>query len=484
MKRVQAEAEARNNLQKLQVAQQQWAEYIQSKASEEHELAEQAHALEGVLSSLLKIGGENAEQALAGAQRLKEALAAAAMEANLTAAQVQAETDRVVKRTSSQANLDSREHASEKDVEMKRARDDDLDNVADEIDDDVPAQVVNGNGMSADMAHDTFRERAKYIPLRLTHEERRLLRLLEAALDVSEYTDKVDVLSYRSKNGRVHAQIKDLCAILCGLTVAQNFRRGQSLLAERNFEDLSEFFQDCFEVGRRHKVMNPEKMRGTYGKLMYMLMDSVEPEISELLGFRCVRDLRTVYNVLEEGGALGMLEDPLVATATAEIVARNRPRAAVQRDIKSKERARDTLARKYRTKTLGEEDLLSCLYSIADNNSFLTFARDPVDRMIDYLKQYFSPESAEPGLSLAIHSGAGGARLTHSHSRQYTYVLQSLTLWREIAHEMFKLWCLAEGDMTSQRNRYRLQNTGQGLQRVQAAPAVGRAMAHSDDTRD
>ena len=136
-------------------------------------------------------------------------------------------------------------------------------------------------GASGGADHDSFRERAKYIPLRLNMEERRLLRLLEAALSVSEYTggcrvglqgawacsaflwavrlgvaqhlivshtpacmllaksihcfrhpallscvsavpgcppgaDKVDVVSWKKKSGRVHAQIKDMCAILCG----------------------------------------------------------------------------------------------------------------------------------------------------------------------------------------------------------------------------------------------------------------------------
>ena len=38
-----------------------------------------------------------------------------------------------------------------------------------------------------------------------------------------------------------------------------------------------------------------------------------------------------------------------------------------------------------------------------------------------------------------IHA-ADGARLTHSHERQYAFVLQSLMLWREIANDMFRLW--------------------------------------------
>ena len=37
-----------------------------------------------------------------------------------------------------------------------------------------------------------FVERSKFIPLRLTNSERKYLRLLDAALSVSEYTDKID----------------------------------------------------------------------------------------------------------------------------------------------------------------------------------------------------------------------------------------------------------------------------------------------------
>ena len=47
----------------------------------------------------------------------------------------------------------------------------------------------------------------------------------------------------------------------------------------------------------------------------------------------------------------------------------------------------------------------------------------------------FRPEVAEEDGSLAIAGGLGGARLTHNHERQFHYVLQSLTLWREISHE-------------------------------------------------
>ena len=138
-----------------------------------------------------------------------------------------------------------------------------------------------------------------------------------------------------------------------------------------------------------------------------------------------------------------------------------RPRPEIQRDIRRKEKAREALVQRYSNSRLSEDALLQCLYSISDNNSFLLFNRDPVDRMIAYLQHYFSPSQPEQGFSLGISGGFEGARLTHNHQRQYNYALQSLTLWREISHDMFKLWCLAESDLLAEGNSYRLTNTGQ-----------------------
>ncbi|KAK0206857.1 hypothetical protein DFS33DRAFT_1317544 [Desarmillaria ectypa] len=323
-----------------------------------------------------------------------------------------------------------------------------------------------------------FVERSKFIPLRLTLAERKYLRLLEAALSVSEYTDKIDTISFsQSKSKRIVNQIRELCAIMSGLLLSADYKQGQELFQDRDFEANATFYQNVFELGRRHKIMNPDKMRTTYGKLIYLLQDSQSPEVKDMLSFSCVKPIRTVYTTLEEAGALDLLRDDLITVATKEIYAEGRPRRDVQKDIKRKERAIETLASLYGRNGLSQENVRQCLYSIGDNHAFLRANRDPCERMIAYLKQYFHPTQMKDNkTSLAIRSGRGGARLSHDHSKQYAYVLQSLTLWKEILHDMFHLWSLAEQDLLSENVPYRLRDTGQGLNRVQACPKTSRMM--------
>jgi hypothetical protein len=276
--------------------------------------------------------------------------------------------------------------------------------------------------------------------------------------------------------------------------LAADYKQGQQLFTDRDFAANADFYQTIFEL-RRHKIMNPDKMRTTYGKLIYLLQDSQTPEVQELLGFSCVRPIKTVNALLEAHDALDLLRDDLITVATKEIYAEGRPRRDIQKDIKSKERAIETLATRYARKGLSQDDVRTCLYSIGDNHAFLRTNRDPCERMILYLKQYFHPTDAKDlKASLAIRSGKNGARLSHDHAKQYAYVIQSLTLWREILHDMFHLcvvsrrfscgradagnrrWSLAEADLLSENVPYRLRDTGQGLNRVQAAPKTSRMM--------
>eukprot|EP00775_Hariotina_reticulata_P012285 gene12285-12421_t len=448
--RLRAEADALDKATRLRVAQEQLAEYALEKSKSASSILQQAETVEQVLAALLAGNQENAEPQVIvqQLQRLKQQIADAALEAQAFSEQQQADVERL-KRSSQQAELMDVDGA----IEPKRAHRDGSE-----------SSCTDEQEQAAAVGH------CRIVGHMLCQ------KLLEAALNVSEYTDKVDILAWRSKTSRVHAQIKDFCAILSGLVVAQDYKRGQQLVADRDFDENADFFQDVFEIGRRYKIMNPEKMRSEFGKLMYMLMDSSDSQVQELLAFSCVRPLRTVYTFLEERGRLNLLDDPLLETATREIVAGDRMRAVVQREIKHKERARETLARKYRHATLTEDEILWAIYSISDNNSYLLFNRDPIDRMISYFQAMFQPDSFEEGYSLAIVGGRGGARLTHSHERQYHYVLQSLMLWREISTDMFKLWYLAEADMLQEGASYKLCDTGQGLNRVQSAPRVGRAM--------
>jgi hypothetical protein len=216
-------------------------------------------------------------------------------------------------------------------------------------------------------------------------------------------------------------------------------------------------------------------------------------EVKDLLSFSCVGPITTVFTQLEQHDALDVLRDNEISIATKEIYSEGRSRRDIQKDIKAKERAINVLASRYEKNGLSQEDIKQCLYSIGDNHSFLRTNSEPCEKMIGYLKEYFHPtQPKDPKSSLAIRSGRDGARLSHDHSKQYSYVLQSLTLWREILHgrftrrlvhciiiilvDMFHLWYLAEQDLLSETIPYRLRDTGQGLNRVQASPKTSRMM--------
>ncbi|CEP13327.1 hypothetical protein [Parasitella parasitica] len=319
--------------------------------------------------------------------------------------------------------------------------------------------------------------RAKFIPLRLELDERKYLRMLEAALNVTEYTEKIDNESSTGKAKRVVNQIKELCAVLTGIVLGCDYKRGQELFADRSYEDNEEFFQTIFEIGRRHKIMNPEKMRSAYGKLMYLLSDSMIPDVREMLGFDCVVPIKTVYTFLEERRGLDVLHEDNILLATMEIIPDRKTRSQIQAEIRHKEKSIEQLSRKYKSKYLSADEIRHCLYSIGDNNAYLRANRDPCEKMIQLLEKYFDPESCDdPEYSLSIASGSQGHRLSHDHSTQYIYVNQTLKLWREILNDMFKLWTLADQDMLSSSNPYCLSQTGQGLHRIQPCPAVSREM--------
>ena len=78
--------------------------------------------------------------------------------------------------------------------------------------------------------------------------------------------------------------------------------RSRMLISDKDFASNAEFFQTAFEIGRRHKVMNPEKMRSEYGKMIYLLQDSQMEEVQELLEFKLVRPMRTAHELLREEG--------------------------------------------------------------------------------------------------------------------------------------------------------------------------------------
>jgi hypothetical protein len=351
-----------------------------------------------------------------------------------------------------------------------------------EDDEDMMEQVCGSQIASSD----NLLERSKYIPLRLTYEERKALRLVNAAINVSNYTTAVD-REFKSQQRRHFAQLQHICAFLSGLVAAADYGNGQDVLLERSFGAFEAYLQNVLEIARRYKVMNPEKMRSEYGKLIYLLQDANSTEIKSLLSVDVHTPIKTVYAFLEARGGLAVLSHASIGMATREILPdKSLSREAIQRQIKLKERAVEAVVRSGMSRALSADDIRMCLYSICDNNSFLNSNLLPIEECISQLIKYFNPSlpefagsasnSSSSPYSLCIRDGTDGARLSHSHLHQYSYVLQSLTLWSITVQDMFRLWYLAELDLLDPAHPYELKHTGQGMHRVQHSPRTYRAM--------
>jgi hypothetical protein len=110
--------------------------------------------------------------------------------------------------------------------------------------------------------------RAPFIPLRLTAKERALLTVIEGALDVSEYTDKVDVSSNNyfartayNKDECVLEELEELVRLTVGLMVSHDHKStGRRAMVGKALTDNEKMVRKCVEVGRRHKICNPDKM--------------------------------------------------------------------------------------------------------------------------------------------------------------------------------------------------------------------------------
>mmetsp|Transcript_13370 Transcript_13370/g.43161 ORF Transcript_13370/g.43161 Transcript_13370/m.43161 type:complete len:354 (-) Transcript_13370:666-1727(-) len=269
----------------------------------------------------------------------------------------------------------------------------------------------------------------EYIPLRLNDRERALLCVLEGALSVSEYTDRVDsVMAWRgARTGRAVEELQEMLAYMTGLAVAASLKVSHEPCLEAN----ADVFREAFEVGRRFKGMNPDKMRASYGKLIYMLQDATAPDVIRELGFDPLSRVQTVHAELALLSCLDLLEEPELPLAASPA------HSAEAADAKAAATAR-LLARFADGDAERAVRLERCLLSLADHACLVEAHVSPVDDMLRLLRTHFSPASTSVGpggaasASLQITAGRGGARLSHSHASQYAYVEQSLLLWRAV----------------------------------------------------
>jgi hypothetical protein len=315
---------------------------------------------------------------------------------------------------------------------------------------------------------------ARWVPLRLSVDERSLLTVLEQTLHVSEYTDHVDITGRRgvsNKTRRILDGILEGCHIATGLAAGSGKERRLAEIckeevlfslnnkkkkkkkglkgrlggkkkkksaelqeanpngswASRDPEDNAALFQTMFEIGRRNKVLNPAAMRTTYGKLMYLLQDAQNPTVAKSLGFSLHKDLVLVGPYLTDNGCGELLQDARLECAVQFINDRDPdtndklPRDHVQAMVQGKRRVMEELVEAYSKGTpLTEDDIRRAIESLADAIAYIESNVRPVQRMLQYLEDNFDPESSEKNYSLALRGGSRASSLS-SYSNKYGF---------------------------------------------------------------
>eukprot|EP01065_Artemidia_motanka_P034922 TRINITY_DN42905_c0_g1_i1.p1 TRINITY_DN42905_c0_g1~~TRINITY_DN42905_c0_g1_i1.p1 ORF type:complete len:476 (+),score=162.34 TRINITY_DN42905_c0_g1_i1:145-1572(+) len=315
----------------------------------------------------------------------------------------------------------------------------------------------------------------EWIPVRLTFPERKRQRLVKAAVLANDYTTAVD-------NGALDApkrkkrMLKEMYHFFLALYVAEHeSAAGARMCMEKDLSSAQEEISSAFELARRYKIMNPEIMRMEYGKLLYIIQDALSEEGVGQLGFRAARKIFTVVDLAERLGCRELLDDPDLPLATTPV-----PRLPnhhdLNRALRTKDRVVKELIAKYsRTRDLKEE-VNRLIRSIDDCNCYMQDNHDTIMQMRSELTKYFSPTRPETGFELGISEGEDGSRLSHDHSMQYHYVFQSLTLWKNILRDMYRLWLTMEDDLLNHEHPYDFVDTGQGFNRMQKSPNLYRAM--------
>jgi hypothetical protein len=229
---------------------------------------------------------------------------------------------------------------------------------------------------------------------------------------------------------------------------------------------------------------------------MYILMDTESYHIKSDLNIDFVKPILTIGIFAQTHGIESILSDPSLSIATQPI--ENDPNDMKSTDTmlfesKQKQAAVDELVTKYASSSVSKEDVLRVIDSIADYHAYNLYNVRPVEQMIEILVESFDPNNIESAYSLELTTRpkkffssftsygysskyyGSGSCLSHDHKTQYTFVLQSLTLWKEIMFHLPRLWYAADRDMTTEI--YRLADTGQGYQRLQSCPRVSKIMS-------